>query len=267
MKKYVSFFRMRLMTCLQYRASYVSGLVTQLPWGLMECFAYLTLHQSASGVFPMELASVIAYIWLKEAFFVLFTVWNSDNDIFESIVSGAVSYEMCRPLSIYNMWFARAAGGRFASLATRSLPILIVAFLLPAPFRLMLPRDFAQFALFLAAMLIGVSVTLAFCMIIYMLCFFTISPKGIRRLFMSLGDLLSGSLIPLPFVPQPWRGVIELLPFASMQNTPFLIYTGELMGLQAVRAIGLQGFWLVALILLGKMICEVAQRHVAVQGG
>lgn len=267
MKKYFSFFRMRLMTCLQYRASYVSGLVTQLPWGLMECFAYLTLHQSNSGIFPMELSSVITYIWLREAFFVLFTVWNSDNDIFESIVSGAVSYELCRPLSIYNMWFARAAGGRFASLATRSLPILLVAFLLPGPFGLMAPKGFAQCALFIAAMFIGVGVTIAFCMIIYLLCFFTISPKGIRRLFMSLGDLLSGSLIPLPFVPQPWRSVIELLPFASMQNTPFLIYAGELTGHEALRAIGLQGFWLVVLIVIGKKICAMVQRHVVVQGG
>ena len=155
MKKYISFFRMRLMTSVQYRASYVSGLVTQLPWGMMECFAYMTLHESQSGVFPMKLASVVAYIWLKEAFLMLLTTWNTDNDILESIISGSVGYELCRPLSIYGMWFARSAGGRLAAVVSRSMPILLVALVLPQPFRLMLPASFVQGVLFVISLLLG----------------------------------------------------------------------------------------------------------------
>lgn len=267
MKKYLSFFRMRLMTSIQYRASYVSGLVTQLPWGLMECFAYMTLHESGSGVFPMELSSVVAYIWLKEAFFMLLTTWNTDNDIMESIVSGGVSYELCRPLSVYGMWFARSAGGRMATIVSRSLPILVVALVLPQPFRLILPSGLGQALLFAVSLLMGTGIAVALCMLVYLICFFTISPKGIRRLMMSMGDLLSGGLIPLPFVPQPWRTVIGMLPFASMQNTPFLIYSGELSGADAWTAMGLQLFWFAALILLGQMVCLLAQRRIVIQGG
>jgi len=267
MRKYFSFFRMRLMTSIQYRASYVSGLVTQLPWGLMECFAYMTLHESQSGVFPMELASVVAYIWLKEAFLMLLTTWNTDNDILESIISGSVGYELCRPLSIYGMWFARSAGGRFAAVASRSMPILLVALVLPQPSRLMLPASFVQGVLFVISLLLGAGVAIALCMLIYLICFFTITPKGVRRLMMSMGDLLSGGLIPLPFVPQPWRTVIELLPFASIQNTPYLVYSGELIGTAALATMGLQLFWLAALILLGQIVCVLAQRRVVIQGG
>lgn len=267
MKKYLSFFRMRLMTSVQYRASYISGVVTQLPWGLMECFAYMTLHQSQSGVFPMELSSVVAYIWLKEAFFMLLTTWNTDNDIMESIVSGTVSYELCRPLSVYGMWFARSAGARMAAVFSRSLPILLVALVLPQPFRLIIPGDFGQMLLFVISLLMGVGIAVAMCMLVYLICFFTMTPKGIRRLLMSMGDLLSGGLIPLPFVPQPWRTVMEMMPFASMQNTPFLIYSGELIGDSAWAATGMQLFWLAALILLGQMVFLLAQRRIVIQGG
>ncbi|MBQ7888101.1 MAG: ABC transporter permease [Clostridia bacterium] len=267
MKKYLSFFRMRLMTCLQYRASYVSGLVTQLPWGMMECFAYMALHDSQSGVMPMELASIVAYIWLKEAFLMLLTTWNTDNDILESIVSGSVSYELCRPLSVYGMWFARSAGGRMATVASRSVPILLLAFALPRPFRLPLPASLGRGILFVVSLLLGAGVAVALCMLIYLICFFTITPKGVRRLMMSMGDLFSGSLIPLPFVPQPWRTAIELLPFASIQNTPFLVYSGEMTGTAAWAAMGLQLFWLAALILLGQMVCVLAQRQIVIQGG
>ncbi|MBQ8619881.1 MAG: ABC-2 family transporter protein [Clostridia bacterium] len=267
MKKYFSFFRMRLMTSVQYRASYVSGLITQFPWGMMECFAYMTLNESQSGVFPMELSSVVAYIWLKEAFFMMLTTWNTDNDIMESIVSGGVGYELCRPLSIYGMWFARSAGGRIAAVLSRSLPIMLVALVLPKPLRLMLPESLGRGFLFAVSLLLGAGVAVALCMLVYLISFFTITPKGVRRLMVSMGDLLSGGLIPLPFVPQPWRALLELLPFASIQNTPYLVYSGELAGTAAWTAMGLQMFWLAALILLGQLVCMLAQRRIVIQGG
>lgn len=267
MKKYLSFFRMRFSTCIQYRASYVSGLVTQLPWGLMECFAYIALHESNAGAFPMELSAVVTYVWLKEAFLVLFSTWNADNDVFAMITDGGISYELVRPLSLYAMWFARSMGGRAATVLTRSLPIALAALLLPAPFGLSLPVGAGQFALFLAAAVLGAGVSVAFCMIIYMLTFFTVCPRGVRRVCMGAVDLFSGSLVPLPFIPQPWRTLFELLPFGSMQNVPFRVYSGDIAGEQIAQAMGMQVFWLIALLLAGRALCALAQRRVVVQGG
>ena len=107
----------------------------------------------------------------------------------------------------------------------------------------------------------------ALCMLVYLISFFTITPKGVRRLMVSMGDLLSGGLIPLPFVPQPWRALLELLPFASIQNTPYLVYSGELTGTAVRTAMSLQMLWLVVLILLGQIVCMLVQRRIVIQGG
>ena len=40
MGKYWSFFKMRLMACLQYRAAALAGMSTQLVWGGMEVLLY-----------------------------------------------------------------------------------------------------------------------------------------------------------------------------------------------------------------------------------
>jgi len=267
MKKYISFFRMRFSTCVQYRASYVSGLATQLPWGLMECVAYIALHESNPGAFPMELPAVVTYIWLKEAFLVLFNLWNADNDVFAMLTDGGISYELVRPLSLYAMGFARSAGGRAATVLTRSLPIALVALLLPAPFGLSLPASAGRFGLFLLTMALGACVSVALCMLVYLISFFTVSPDGLRRVMMGAGDLLSGNLIPLPFIPQPWRGIFELLPMGAMQNVPFRVYSGDLAGAAMWRAVGLQVFWLAVLVTLGHAVSVLAQRRVVVQGG
>ena len=80
-------------------------------------------------------------------------------------------------------------------------------------------------------------------------------------------ELLSGSIIPLPFIPDSYKRILELLPFASMQNVPLRIYCGDLVGSKMIEAIILQLFWLIILVLFGKALCKLAERRVVVQGG
>lgn len=267
MRKYYSFFKTRFACGMQYRMASVSAVTTQFLWGLMECLAYKALQESSAAGLPMDYAAIVSYIWLKEAFLVLFNTWAADNDIFAMIMDGGIAYEMCRPVSLYDMWYARTLGGRMALAALKCGPVLALAFLVPAPYKMGAPASFPALLLFLLTMLLGTGVTAAFCMLVYFLSFFTISPQGWKMLLTGAVEFLSGSVIPIPFVPEPWRTVLELLPFASMQNVPFRIYSGDLAGGEMVSAIGLQVFWLCALILCGKLICRKAQRRVVVQGG
>ena len=102
-----------------------------------------------------------------------------ENDIFDAILNGNIAYELCRPINIYRMWFARSLANRFAKALLRCLPILLTAMLLPAPYGLMMPVNPEAFLLFFLTLLLGTGVTVSFCMLIYMTTFFTISPMGI----------------------------------------------------------------------------------------
>ena len=241
MKKYFSFFRVRFLTVIQYRAAAVSSLTTQVLWGLMECLAYKALMESNTAGLPMDYSAVVSYIWLNE--------------------------ELCRPVSVYHMWYARNLGGRMAETALRCGPVLIVAVLLPFPYRISAPVNFSTLCFFVITLLLGLGVTAAFCSLVYMLCFFTISPQGWKMILTGAVDLLSGALIPFPFIPEPFRNIMEFLPFGSMQNVPLRIYGGDLSGAGMYHAMFLQAFWLTALILLGQWVCKKAARRVVVQGG
>lgn len=266
-KTYFSFFRIRFNMGLQYRVAAVSGAATQILWGLMECLAFMAFQESDPEAYPMALSATVSYIWLREAFFSAFTTWNADEDIFDSIVNGGIAYELCRPVSVYHMWFAKTVAARVAGAGLRCVPLLTVAFLLPRPLRLMFPKSPAHFALFVITLFLGLGVTVAFCMFTYVLAFFTISPQGLRMLFTSMIDFLSGAIIPLPFMPNAVRKVVELLPFAGMFNVPLLIYSGELAGTEMFRSIGMQCFWLITLVVSGRVLCKAAERKIVVQGG
>lgn len=267
MRKYFAFFRLRFSMDLQYRAAAFAGVITQFVWGTMEILMFRAFYKADPLAFPMSFQATASYVWMQQAFLALFMAWMLENEIFDSIVGGNIAYELCRPINVYRMWFARSLANRLAKALLRCLPILVVTLFLPAPYGLMLPVSPGVFLLFILTLLLGTGVTVSFCMLIYMGAFFTISPMGIRMVAVSGVEFLSGAVIPLPFFPDGIRHILELLPFASMQNVPLRIYSGDLVGNAMWRAVFLQIFWLAALTLLGELLNMLAMKQVTIQGG
>lgn len=267
MKKYVSFFRMRFLMGMQYRTAALAGMVTQFFWGGMNVLMYHAFYESDPSAFPMTLEATSTYIWLQQALLLLFAAWLIEQEIFDAIVSGDVVYELCRPISLYDMWFSRSAANRLSRASLRCIPILLTAGFLPGSYGMSAPASAQHFALFLLTAFLGFMVTVAFFMLVYMLTFFTISPSGLRILITSVVEFFAGAIIPLPFFPDRLRAALELLPFAAMQNVPLRVYSASMTSSETARAIALQVFWLLALVALGKLLCAAAMKKMTLQGG
>lgn len=267
MRKYLSFFRLHFIMGLQYRTAALAGIVTQFVWGFMEIMIFRAFYQSDASQFPMSFSATASYIWLQQAFLAFFAVWMMENEIFDSILNGDIAYELCRPIQIYNMWFARSVANRLSRAVLRCFPILLVAIFVPQPYGIAAPASLTRFLLFLITLLLGLAVTVSFCMLVYVLSFFTISPQGLRMVFTSVVEFFSGAVIPLPFFPDQVRAIMELLPFAAMQNVALRVYSGSMTGDEMKKAIFLQIFWLVVLTMAGKTLCQLAQKRISIQGG
>ena len=250
---------------LQYRAAALAGIATQAFWGGLEILMFRAFYRADPLAFPMSLESTSAYIWLQQAFLALFMGWVMENEIFASIQSGNIVYELCRPIGLYRMLFVRSLAYRLSRAVLRCFPILLMAAFLP--YGIALPPSPAAGMLFLLGMVLGLFVTVAFTMLIYSLTFFTISPAGIRMVALSALEILSGSILPIPFFPKGLQGVLEILPFAAMQNVPLRIYSGDISGNEAIRALSLQAFWLVVLVGTGVILMSRASKKVTLQGG
>lgn len=267
MKKYLTFFRLRFSMGLQYRAAALAGVVTQFAWGFMLIMVFHAFYEADPEAFPMTLSATVSYLWLQQAFLALFATWMMENEIFDSVVNGNIAYELCRPVRIYHMWFSRSLANRISRAMLRCLPILLVAAILPEPYGIQAPASGMHFALFLITLLLGLLVTVAFCMLVYGLTFFTISAQGIRMVFTSLLDFFAGGVIPIPFFPEKLQAVIELSLFAAMQNVALRVYSGSMTAAQMQRTVALQVFWLIVLVFCGNLLCRYAERKVTVQGG
>lgn len=267
MSKYLAFFRIRFINGLQYRTAAWSGVATQFAWGFLEILVFKAFYSSNAVQAPMSFTELTSYVWLQQSFLAMFMLWFWEMELFDQIQNGNIAYELVRPISIYNMWFSRTIAVRASRVLLRCGPILILAFLLPAPYGLALPNNFMTLFLFIVSLILGLLVVVSLNMLVYMLAFFTIDSFGLRMIFQSIGDLLIGSVIPLPFFPESIRKIVEWLPFAAVQNVPFRIYSGNIAGANALLEIGKQIFWCLVLILVGKIIERKMIQQVVVQGG
>lgn len=267
MKKYLSFFRLRFVMGLQYRAAALAAVITQFVWGFMTIMIFHAFYRTDPSAFPMSFSATASYLWLRQAFFVFFVGWMMENEIFDSIINGNIVYELCRPIHIYHMWMARSIANRVSRAVLHCFPILGIAVLIPSPYGIKAPASLFHFFLFLVTLFLGLMVTVAFCTLIYILAFFTISPQGLRILFTSILEFFAGGLIPLPFFPKKVQEIMELLPFAAMQNVPLRIYSGSMSDFEMQKAMILQIFWLMMLIIVGTSLCRLAEKRITIQGG
>lgn len=265
MRMYMSMFRIRFINSLQYRAAAIGEVAGRLLWSIMEILAFTALYRHAQ--FPMELSQTVSYLWIQQTLFVLFSVVFGDNEIYSSIQSGSIAYELTRPVNLYWCWFSQSAANRVSFTVINCIPALLIALLIPAPYGLPLPPDPWHFILFLFSAVLGLLLVVAFAMLMYISLFYIISQRGVKIIVTALTSFLSGGIIPLPFFPEPVLKVVKLLPFASMQNTPLLIYNGSLGGPEAFRAVGLQLIWLFLFFLGGWAFMGRSLRRVVVQGG
>lgn len=267
MKKYLSFFRMRLITGLQYRTAALAGMVTQFFWGFMEIMVFHAFYRADPSAYPMTMEATAAYVWLQQAFLAFFGAWMFEGEVFAAISDGNLAYELCRPIRIYDVWFARSVANRLSKALLRCVPILMVAVFLPRGYGLTAPVSFPAFLCFLFSLTMGLLVMVALNVLVYGSCLFTVSGDGMRVLFASLAEFLAGQVLPLPFFPEKVQRVLELNPFASTGNVPFRLYGGDLAGREALRAMGVQILWLVILVAAGRLLCARGERRAVVQGG
>lgn len=267
MRKYLSFFQMRLLAGLQYRAAALAGMSTQLVWGAMEVLIYRAFWLESPEKFPMGMEALASYIWLQQAFLACFALWHWETDLMDGVQTGTVAYELTRPVALYGMWMARSLALRLSRAALRCLPILLIAALLPAPYGLSMAASPAALGLFLLSLAMMVVLVCALTLVVYALGFYMGSTAGIRWLLLAAADLLGGAIVPLPFLPEPLRTIAALSPFGSMQNVPLRIFSGDLAGEELSAAVGLQILWCAVLMTAGYILTARGTRRTIIAGG
>jgi ABC-2 type transport system permease protein len=195
--------------------------------------------------------------------------WNADPDVRAMVRSGAVAYELCRPVDLYALWFARAIAMRTAPTILRAVPMLIIVTIgLPLvglpEWQLGAPAAPVSFVL---ALIAALALAAAISTLINVTLLWTIAGDGVVMMAATLIAFCSGMIVPLPLFPEWLQAILTWLPFAGVVDLPFRVYNGDLPAADLALVLGKQVAWTAALVVLGRFLMARAMKRVVVQGG
>lgn len=267
MSLYINYFKLRIISFMQYRVAALAGLTTQFFWGIMLTFIYIAFYTNGTSIDSISLSQIITYTWLHQAFYALLSVRLTDDEIADSISSGNVAYEIIRPYNLYFWWYIKVVAKRISAGLLRVIPVVILAFLLPEPYNLSLPSSIPNFILFIVSLVLGIFVVAGINMLVYTIGFYTYNQAGISQIINSVIELFSGALIPVVLLPIFLQDATYYLPFRLITDLPYRLYSNNIGIQEGIMSIGLQIIWILILIIVGNLIIKKSLKKVFVQGG
>lgn len=264
---YIAYFKIKFLNEIQYKTAAIAGILTQFAWGFMNVMLYSAFLSGKQTNYSIQ--QMCTYIWLNQAFFTLFSIWSIDQEILEECRTGAISIELVKPVDLYYIWHSRTLGTKAAKIALRALPIIIIC-MMPflGQYKLMPPATFTTLILSVITLALSGGIMMAYVMLLYITIMKTVTSQGIRTAFYLVFNFCSGSLIPIPFLPEVVIKILKFTPFYYMQNVSSNIYNGYITEIsEIVKILVIQIIWLIALTIIGKKLMKKRIRKIEVNGG
>jgi len=226
-------------------------------WGI-----YLALYGGKSEVDGITMTMVTTNFILSMGLSAVFSV----NDFYlpNRIQNGSIATELLLPVSIHGRMLADNLGNALFQLIFHFIPAVVVSVLVIG---IHAPASLSMLLLFLFSALLGYGVLWSISYMLQMLSFWLLNVWSIMTIKNVFVNVLSGSMIPLWFMPEWMQGVLRFTPFSSIYFTPVQIYLGQLSLPEILQGFATQLVWILLLVFLGRILWMRGQKKLVVQGG
>lgn len=180
------------------------------------------------------------------------------------IHDGSISTELLRPMSFKGRMIAENAGNALFNLIFRFLPALAIAV---CSIGISAPAGAGRFVCFLLSAVLGYGVLWTISFTVQMTAFWLVNIWSLLTIKNVFVNVLSGSMIPLWFMPEWMSGIMTFTPFSSIYFTPVQIYLGQLSYREIGLRCGIQCLWILLIYLVGDFLWKKGQKKLVVQGG
>ena len=267
MRAYLTYFKLKFISGLQYRTAAWAGIATQFFFGFVYIMVYVAFYDSGGKNLPMSLPDVVTYLWLNQALLALVNQFSKDEELFKLIREGGLAYELARPKNLYFMWYFKVIGQRLSGVLLRFIPLIVVTALLPDPFHFGLPYSPLHFIFFLLSLTLGTLLVTALTVFYPIVALTTMNEKGFVNFMITMANILSGIVVPIPFFPKFLRIISNVLPFQYISDLPFRLYVGNVSLQEGLYGMMIQFLWIIILVIFGNFLMKKSLKRVVVQGG
>ncbi|TDD15088.1 hypothetical protein E1294_35450 [Nonomuraea diastatica] len=259
---YVAIGRMQARTVMRYRVDYGAGLVRLLFQILLLRVVWEGLYAGRTMVDGISFSLTITYLTLGNLQNWLFSPWIFSL-IPERVRDGLVGIDLTRPVGFLGQVVASQLG-RTAAMAPFAVVALPFASFVGGAQPSTSPAAIIAYVVSLA---LGYCVITILSVLVGLITFWTLELEGLFLIYRMAVQFLSGALVPLWFMPDALRIVVEVLPLQAVMHTPTAIYLGRIHSGDVAIAMAVQALWVVVLWFAARLVWSRAIRRMIVQGG
>lgn len=262
MRTYVEFSLKKFQNKMAYRLEFFMGIVNTF----ITIVVYLCIYEALYGnvteidgiTFTMVATNFVISLGLSSAF--------EYNEMFlqDKIKSGTIVNEFLKPVNFMFRLLAENVGEGIFKIVFHFIPAMLLTLLYT---KLLPPESFLHLLLMLFSVALGYLILWLIGFIVQTWSFWIFSVWGIMTIKNVIVKILSGTLLPLWFMPSFLRKVIAFTPFESIYFTPVQIYLGEIQGIELWTKIGVQVVWIFVLWLIANAFWKRGVKKLVVQGG
>lgn len=262
MRTYLEFAIKKFQNKMAYRFDFFMEIVNTVITIIVYLCIYKALYGDAAAIdgvtYEMVATNFVIALGLSQAF--------SFNEMFlpDKINDGSITNEFLKPVNFKLRMLSENVGEGLFKILFHFLPALLFTYLYT---KLCPPKNMIYFVLMLVSVALGYLILWLISFIVQTWSFWLFSVWGIITIKNVFINVLSGSLLPLWFMPKALRTVISYTPFASIYFTPVQIYLGEIEGVDILTNILVQCGWIIALYLIGNVFWRRGVKKLVVQGG
>lgn len=216
----------------------------------------------SGGVGEISLTVQLAYVTLSTVQFWALNHWGVYS-LQQRVREGRIGTDLARPLDL--LW--QVTMGRVGTIAG-CVPFALAALLIAMAFGgVVAPASAGALVGYLVALVLATAISVQLVLLLDMTSFWSLEVTGIYLSFSLVSRFLSGSLVPLWFMPDWLRLVAGVFPFQATTFGPIAIYLGVLQGPAMWQALGVAAGWVVVLGIVLRFSWGRVLHRVVVQGG
>ena len=264
MSAYLAFAQSAFQTQLAYRNEVWANMFGKLVQVFARVAIWLAVYAGASSIGDVTLTQMVTYALLGGVITGAIRYELIISGIGRALQTGDVAVWLLKPVSFPLYVIVSELGRALFRLIVLVVPTVAVVALV---YGMLPPASVFDGVMFVAYLLLGYAITCLVSALFGLLAFWLLTSFSLEWLMQAILNLLSGSLIPFWFFPQPFGAIAEHLPFAWIVYYPAAVWLGRLEPGQALQYFGIGLGWAALLAIGVAALWRMASTRVVVQGG
>src|SRR4051794_10348916 len=266
-RKYAKILRASLVERMTYRGDFLIGTVlrflplvtTILLWRAI----YAGSGQSRQAGFTYR--EMIAYLLLTNISRMFSSMPGLAGGIARDIREGTLKRYLIQPVDMIGYLLSYRVAHKVAYIVTSFLPYALLFFICRGFFDGF--PDAPTLAAYALSLVLSFLVGFFFEASVGMVGFWFLEVTSLLYIVMTLNFFISGHMLPLDLLPQPWSGLLKALPFQYMAYFPAVVFLGKVKGWALVYSLIAELFWALFFLVLARGLYRLGLRRYSAYGG